>query len=211
MTSKQLDRLSQVLQALTDPTRLRIVGLLQTHRALPVSAICEALQVPQSQISNKLGKLARLNIVQGQRAGQRIYYSLVDPVAIRVDLILGLGSSHGGSISTEPSQLAVFSVSPTMTKQDVLKQIGQRTGLDPLTSRAVIEGFFEVVKRSLAAGEPIYVRGFGSFSPVQRAAKVARNISQNTALPIEAYVIPVFKPSSEFKEQVRAQLPPAER
>lgn len=98
-----------------------------------------------------------------------------------------------------------------MTKQDVLKQISQRTGLDPLTSRAVIEGFFEVVKRSLAAGEPIYVRGFGSFSPVQRAAKVARNISQNTALPIEAYVIPFFKPSPEFKEQVRAQLPPAER
>lgn len=93
-----------------------------------------------------------------------------------------------------------------MTKQDVINQISQQTGQDSLTSRTVLESFFELVKQQLAAGEAIYVRGFGSFVPTQRGAKVARNISQNTAHPIEAHVIPVFKPSVEFKEQVRTRL-----
>lgn len=92
-----------------------------------------------------------------------------------------------------------------MTKQDMIDQISQRTGQDSLTSRAVIESFFALVKQHLAAGESIYIRGFGSFVPLQRAAKVARNIKQNTSHPIEAHVLPVFKPSAEFKEQVRAR------
>jgi len=97
-----------------------------------------------------------------------------------------------------------------MTKQDVINQISQRTGQDSFTSRTVIESFFEVVKQQLAAGESIYVRRFGSFVPTPRAAKVARNVSQNTAHPIKAHIDPVFKPSAEFKEQVRVQLLPAE-
>lgn len=92
-----------------------------------------------------------------------------------------------------------------MTKQNVIDQICQRTGQDFLTSRTVVESFFEVVKHQLAAGESIYVRGFGIFVPVQRAPKMARNIKQNTSHPIEAHVLPVFKPSAEFKEQVRAR------
>jgi len=95
-----------------------------------------------------------------------------------------------------------------MTKQDVINQVSQQTGLDPLTSRAVIESFFGVVKQQLAASESIYVRGFGSFVPVERAAKVARNISQRTAHPVVAHVLPKFKPSAAFKEQVRTQLMP---
>lgn len=92
-----------------------------------------------------------------------------------------------------------------MTKQDVIDQIVQRTGQDTLTSRSILESFFEVVKHQLTAGESIHVRGFGSFTPVHRAAKMARDIGQNTSHPIEAHVVPVFKPSAEFKEQVRAR------
>lgn len=92
-----------------------------------------------------------------------------------------------------------------MTKQDVIGQIYQRTGQDPLISRTVLEAFFRVVKQELSAGESIYVRGFGSFVPAQRAAKVGRNIGQKTSHPIAAHILPVFNPSAEFKEQVRAR------
>lgn len=92
-----------------------------------------------------------------------------------------------------------------MTKQDVVNQVRERTGIDPETSRSVIESFFEVVKEGLTNGEPIYIRTFGSFILKQRASKVGRNISQNTAVQIAAHVIPSFKPSREFVEQVRAQ------
>jgi DNA-binding protein HU-beta len=92
-----------------------------------------------------------------------------------------------------------------MTKQDVFNQVSERTGIDGLTSRSVIESFFEVVKESLTEGEPIYIRTFGSFILKQRAQKVARNISQNTAVTIAAHTIPAFKPSLEFTNQVRGQ------
>lgn len=92
-----------------------------------------------------------------------------------------------------------------MTKQDVINQVSDKTGLDSLTSRSVIESFFEVVKDALTEGEPIYIRTFGSFILKQRASKIARNISQNTAVRIAAYVVPSFKPSLEFTNQVRAR------
>lgn len=92
-----------------------------------------------------------------------------------------------------------------MTKQDVIKQVSERTGLDPLTSRLVLESFFEVVKEGLTNGKPTHVRTFGSFILKQRAAKIGRDISQNTAVKIAAHVIPCFKPSREFADQVRTQ------
>ena len=90
-----------------------------------------------------------------------------------------------------------------MTKQDVINRVTKQTGLDPEASRSIIESFIEVVKSALIEGEPIYVRTFGSFVLKPRARKVARNISQNTALIVEAHTIPHFKPSPEFTHQVR--------
>ena len=92
-----------------------------------------------------------------------------------------------------------------MTKQDVINQVSDKTGLDTLTSRFIIESFFEVVKDALTEGEPIYIRTFGSFILKHRASKIGRNISQNTAVKIAAHVVPSFKPSPEFIDQVRAQ------
>jgi DNA-binding protein HU-beta len=92
-----------------------------------------------------------------------------------------------------------------MTKQDVLRQITEQTGLDPQIIRSIMEAYFEVVKTAVSQGETVYMRSFGSFGPKQRAARVARNIPQNTALRIEAHRIPYFKPSLEFFDQVRAQ------
>lgn len=92
-----------------------------------------------------------------------------------------------------------------MTKQDVFRQISEKTGLDSLTSQLIVEAFFEVVKESLTAGEPIYLRTFGSFILKSRAQKIGRDIGQNTAVTIKAHVVPAFKPSREFTDQVRAQ------
>ena len=90
-----------------------------------------------------------------------------------------------------------------MTKQDVLRRITQQTGIDPQLSLSIVESFFEVVKEAVSDGETIYIRSFGSFGPKQRARKLGRNISANTALVIEAHIIPRFKPSAEFVHQVR--------
>jgi DNA-binding protein HU-beta len=90
-----------------------------------------------------------------------------------------------------------------VTKADVINEIAEKTGIDRLDVQASIEAFFSVVKSSMAEGENIYVRGFGSFVNKKRAKKIARNISTNTAIIIDEHHIPSFKPSKVFVEKIK--------
>ena len=92
-----------------------------------------------------------------------------------------------------------------MTKAEIASQIAKTTGIDKTSVMTVIEQLMSVVKDSLAHGENVYLRGFGSFIVKQRAAKPARNISKNTTLVIPAHNIPAFKPAPVFKEEVAKQ------
>ena len=66
--------------------------------------------------------------------------------------------------------------------------------------------FFDTVKDSLAQGDAVYVRGFGSFVNKHRAAKKARNISAKTTVMVAAHSVPGFKPAKEFTEQVKSSV-----
>mgnify|MGYP001804844538 CR=1 FL=1 len=90
-----------------------------------------------------------------------------------------------------------------MTKAEVIAEIAEKTGIDKADVTTTIEAFFSVVKNSMAEGENIYVRGFGSFINKRRARKVARNISENTAIIIDAHFVPAFKPSKVFIEKIK--------
>ncbi len=90
-----------------------------------------------------------------------------------------------------------------MTKADVINEISEKTGIDKNDVTTTVESFFSVVKDSLAEGESIYVRGFGSFVNKKRAKKIARNISKNTAIVIDEHYIPSFKPSKMFVEKIK--------
>lgn len=59
---KQLRDMSMLFQALTDPTRLRILGLLLTGEVC-VCHIHETLKVPQSKASRHLAYLRRNGLV----------------------------------------------------------------------------------------------------------------------------------------------------
>lgn len=89
-----------------------------------------------------------------------------------------------------------------MTKADIVNEIAKTTGIDKASVLDVVENFMTVVKDSLAQGENVYLRGFGSFILKERAAKTARNISKNTTIIIPVHKIPAFKPANAFKEEV---------
>lgn len=89
-----------------------------------------------------------------------------------------------------------------MTKADIVNEIAKTTGIDKAAVLTVVEQFMTVVRDSLAHGENVYLRGFGSFIIKQRAEKTARNISKNTTLIIPAHNIPAFKPANSFKGEV---------
>lgn len=90
-----------------------------------------------------------------------------------------------------------------MTKAEIVTKIAEKTGIDKADVYTTVEAFFTVVKNSMADGENIYVRGFGSFINKKRAKKVGRNISKNTAMIIDEHYIPSFKPSKIFVEKIK--------
>lgn len=90
-----------------------------------------------------------------------------------------------------------------MTKAEVVQQIADKTGIDKADVYTTVEAFFNVVKSSMAEGENIYVRGFGSFVNKKRAQKIGRNISKNTAIVIDEHFVPSFKPSKVFVEKIK--------
>ena len=74
----QLGRLPQLLKALVDPTRLRIVGLL-SQRELCVCDLEELLGVSQSMTSHHVGVLRRAGLLVARREDRDarwIYYRL---------------------------------------------------------------------------------------------------------------------------------------
>lgn len=87
-----------------------------------------------------------------------------------------------------------------MTKEELVAVIAKNTGLDKETVLTVVEQLMGGIKDSLVDGEPVFLRGFGSFILKQRAEKKARNIKKETSVIIPAHNIPFFKPAADFKE-----------
>ena len=90
-----------------------------------------------------------------------------------------------------------------MRKADIVGSIAEKTGIPKVDILVALEAFFKEVKTSLIEGEPVYVRGFGSFILKKRAAKIGRNIKKNVAVEIPEHFIPAFKPAKEFSQAVK--------
>ena len=90
-----------------------------------------------------------------------------------------------------------------MTKSDSVNEIAKTTGIDKVAVLETVEKFMDVVKDSLANGENVYLRGFGSFIVKTRSEKTARNISKGTTIIIPEHKIPAFKPAKVFMDEVK--------
>ena len=93
-----------------------------------------------------------------------------------------------------------------MTKAEIVAEIATKTGIEKVAVQAVVESFMETVKDTMADGENVYLRGFGSFIVKRRAEKTGRNISKNTTIIIPAHNIPAFKPAKTFVNEVKSKV-----
>ncbi len=91
-----------------------------------------------------------------------------------------------------------------MRKADLVAMISEKTGVPKVDVLVTLETFFKEVKNSLADGQNVYVRGFGSFIVKKRAKKIGRHIKKNIAIEIPEHYIPAFKPAKVFIDQVKS-------
>ena len=93
-----------------------------------------------------------------------------------------------------------------MRKADLVTAISEKTGVPKVDVLVTLEEFFKSVKGSLATGENVYIRGFGSFIVKKRKKKVGRHIKRNVSIEIPEHYIPAFKPAKVFMEDVKANV-----
>ena len=73
----EIEELTEVFKALSDPTRLRLVKLLGEHEgALCVNALARRLDVSQSAVSQHLRVLRQTGLVKNERRGSSVHYLL---------------------------------------------------------------------------------------------------------------------------------------
>jgi DNA-binding transcriptional ArsR family regulator len=94
----ETELLAKYFRALGDPTRLRILGLLEEEGELSVGQIVERLGLPQPKVSNHLACLRWCGFVLGEREHRTVYYRLLDDrVTAAIELarsLLGDNAEH---------------------------------------------------------------------------------------------------------------------
>ncbi len=84
LSVEDLARTAKVLKLLAHPCRLRIIERLESDRAAPVHRLMEELALPQAAVSRHLTLLLRASLVQRERRGKEVWYSLGDPRSLAI-------------------------------------------------------------------------------------------------------------------------------
>jgi ArsR family transcriptional regulator len=104
---KQTVTLAKLFQALADPTRLRILGLLLAGEVC-VCHIHESLRIPQPKASRHLAYLRRAGLVDTRREGLWIHYRLADtadPIAGTVRQAVAHALGHLEAVRRDADRL----------------------------------------------------------------------------------------------------------
>jgi integration host factor subunit beta len=90
-----------------------------------------------------------------------------------------------------------------MTKSELIESIAQKqTQLAQKDIDLAVKTLLEHMAQSLADGERIEIRGFGSFSLHYRPPRVGRNPKTGDAVSLPAKYVPHFKPGKELRDRV---------
>jgi len=90
-----------------------------------------------------------------------------------------------------------------MKKSDLIEILAAKQDHLPTADiEAAVRALLEQLSTTLAAGERIEIRGFGSFSLHQRAPRLGRNPKTGASVALPATYRPHFKPGKELRERV---------
>ena len=93
-----------------------------------------------------------------------------------------------------------------MTKGELIAHIAhQYPHCTPEAVETMMNALLEQVATTLAQGERIELRGFGSFAVRERPARTGRNPRTGASVVVAAKRVPVFKAAKELRQRVEGQ------
>jgi DNA-binding transcriptional ArsR family regulator len=78
LSEEMIEALAATLRVLADPTRIRLLEVLNSRGQATVSALSACLPLTQQGVSHQLGILRRAGIVRRRREGVWVNYELCD-------------------------------------------------------------------------------------------------------------------------------------
>jgi len=94
-----------------------------------------------------------------------------------------------------------------MTKSELIEVItAQQKQLSSKDVELAVKTMIEQMASTLARGNRIEIRGFGSFSLHYRAPRIGRNPKTGETVGLAGKYVPHFKPGKELKDRVNAGL-----
>lgn len=93
-----------------------------------------------------------------------------------------------------------------MTKSELIEKISAKQQLSVKDVELAIKTIIEHMSQSLATGERIEIRGFGSFSLHYREPRKGRNPKTGEAVELTGKYVPHFKPGKEMRERVNLSI-----
>ena len=90
-----------------------------------------------------------------------------------------------------------------MTKSELIEQLtDKQPHLSPKEVEKAVKEILESLIHSLASGDRVEVRGFGSFSLHYREPRMGRNPKTGEKVELDGKYVPHFKPGKAFRDRV---------
>jgi integration host factor subunit beta len=94
-----------------------------------------------------------------------------------------------------------------VTKSELIELIAaKQSQLSLKDVELAVKTILEQMSETLAAGERIEIRGFGSFSLHYRAPRIGRNPKTGESVGLPGKYVPHFKPGKELRDRVNASV-----
>jgi integration host factor subunit beta len=89
-----------------------------------------------------------------------------------------------------------------MNKSQLIEYLAKNEGLTVKNTASVVNVVFDSITESLAAGNRVEIRGFGSFKVKEYSSYQGRNPKTGEVIKVKEKRLPYFKVGKELKERV---------
>lgn len=91
----------------------------------------------------------------------------------------------------------------TVTKRELVQRIADKTGVQQISAKEVIQTFLDEIINELARGNRLEFRDFGVFEPKTKACRVARNPRTGDKVEVPEKTTVKFKVGRLMKKKIQ--------
>lgn len=92
----------------------------------------------------------------------------------------------------------------TVTKRELVQRVAEKTGVQQINAKEVIQCFLDEIINELAQGNRLEFRDFGVFEPKTKASRVARNPRTGAKVQVPEKTTVKFKVGRLMKKKIQS-------